>query len=103
MDSLSQYAIHIIATYLNTIDIFNWRHTSRRIYHLLPQYSLENFPYDVQDLSIVFDTSTLTIKDAEFVPIHVELERDTFFMVDTTYLSISDWDIVDMRVFYLSS
>ena len=54
-------------------------------------FEVENFPFDVQDLTFIIASSELSVKQFKFVP--VPFKKD-YICVDKTWNSATEWDIV---------
>ena len=54
-------------------------------------FEVENFPFDVQDLTIIIASSELPAKQFEFMPVPI---RKDYISVDKTWNSTTDFDIV---------
>ncbi len=55
------------------------------------EFEVENYPFDCQDLTISLDLGC-PVTVARFEPIH---SCPDVFLLDKTYLSISNWELVD--------
>eukprot|EP01084_Bolivina_argentea_P143503 251964_1 len=58
---------------------------------LTEEFEVQNYPFDIQDLSIVIGAETASIKEQRLVPHHISTP---FFTINVTYSSITDWDVI---------
>jgi len=57
------------------------------------EFEVQNYPFDLQDLSIVVTPESSSIEEQRLVPHHF---IDAYFTVNDTWSCITDWDIVGL-------
>eukprot|EP01084_Bolivina_argentea_P207208 353585_1 len=62
-------------------------------YEFTEEFEVQNYPFDMQDLSIIIGPENATIDKHRFV---VPQHRADFMSMQTSWLSITEWDVVDI-------